>query len=413
MKKTLSFALVLALLFTIAAPSASASAGGLSASQGSRVSQGGYGGEGRQGNADSQGDGGSQGNGGSQGDGGSRGDQAIAGEPGGENSQGDGGSRGGQAVAGEPGGEGNQGGGTGSEDEGEGDPDGGDTEETYTVVFIAPDGATVLQEQTIHKNEAVDWSVVPAVEYDKDTEEWVGWHIDGSEGLFAEEGMSVTQNYRLVAFVAIKEPLPKAIEIVFAGDTAAVMGGTASYTVSMNNPEKLTTATFWIEVDSDYLAGGSFEGLNGFQIQNGVRWENTAGSIWAACVTLTRMDGGVSGDGKLDVLAVTFAVLNKHGMSEIKLAKVLLSGYDESGEVFYPAFALMAEPLILEVAMVFSLYDLNKDGIVDQRDLTIAQRHFMAAEGDRGWDTAKIADVNGDGLVDIEDFVMILQHIEW
>jgi hypothetical protein len=50
----------------------------------------------------------------------------------------------------------------------------------------------------------------------------------------------------------------------------------------------------------------------------------------------------------------------------------------------------------------YSICDVNRDGVVDQLDVTRAQRYYGTADS--------VCDVNGDGTVDIEDLILILNH---
>ncbi|MDO5596237.1 MAG: dockerin type I repeat-containing protein, partial [Bacillota bacterium] len=56
-------------------------------------------------------------------------------------------------------------------------------------------------------------------------------------------------------------------------------------------------------------------------------------------------------------------------------------------------------------------YDVNKDGTVDQLDITTCQRWYQAKSGDSDWSNASVCDVNGDNKVDIEDMIGILQYL--
>ena len=56
-------------------------------------------------------------------------------------------------------------------------------------------------------------------------------------------------------------------------------------------------------------------------------------------------------------------------------------------------------------------YDVNKDGTVDQLDITTCQRWYQARPGDSDWSKASVCDVNGDNKVDIQDLIDILQYL--
>ena len=56
-------------------------------------------------------------------------------------------------------------------------------------------------------------------------------------------------------------------------------------------------------------------------------------------------------------------------------------------------------------------YDVNNDGILDARDLSLALYRFGAASADDNWDTVKSADISGDGIVDILDISTIVDAL--
>ena len=62
----------------------------------------------------------------------------------------------------------------------------------------------------------------------------------------------------------------------------------------------------------------------------------------------------------------------------------------------------------METTITYSIYDVNEDGIVDQLDITRAQRAYGASDGDDNWIAR--ADVNHDGTVDINDLILILNN---
>jgi hypothetical protein len=101
------------------------------------------------------------------------------------------------------------------------------------------------------------------------------------------------------------------------------------------------------------------------------------------------------------------------GTTDVSLVSAVLSGYDDADVAIY-IDSLITNGLVQTViGQYFSKYDVNKDGVVDQLDLTTAQRFYMAKEGDANWNTAKAADVNRDGRVDIEDLILILKSSTW
>ena len=56
----------------------------------------------------------------------------------------------------------------------------------------------------------------------------------------------------------------------------------------------------------------------------------------------------------------------------------------------------------VETKIDYSIYDVNRDGVVNQLDLTRAQRHYGTDD--------EICDVDNNGTVDIGDLILILNN---
>jgi len=202
--------------------------------------------------------------------------------------------------------------------------------------------------------------------------------------------------------------------VTLSGATDIVVGNDATYAVSVAGVDKLATVALKFEVDGAYFSGKSFTGLNGFEVLGNIEWSSVGNDVWVGRVVLVNLNGGISSTDALDIFEMVFAS-NKGllGTAEVRLVDVVLSGYDDaSGAVYLDS--LIVDGLVQTlVGQYFSVYDVNRDGVVDQLDLTVAQLFFMAKEGDANWATARRADVNGDGRVDIEDLILILKNIVW
>jgi hypothetical protein len=225
----------------------------------------------------------------------------------------------------------------------------------------------------------------------------------------ADNSLTEIDSYTIVKTVA-----PVSAVVSLSGVANVVVGNDAAYTVSVSDVSKLATVTLQFEVDSAYFSGKSFTGLNGFDVLGDVTWTQTDG-VWTGRVTLVNFNGGVSSAaGALDIFEMVFASNSKLlGTTDVRLVDAVLSGYDDATAAVY-IDSLIATGLVQTViGQYFSRYDVNRDGVVDQLDLTAAQLFFMAKEGDANWNTAKAADVNGDGRVDIEDLILILKNITW
>ena len=200
------------------------------------------------------------------------------------------------------------------------------------------------------------------------------------------------------------------------GPTAVKVEETeVEYILSAANLNKLATITLWIEADGKYFEGKDVIGLNGFQTLGNIDWVNTSDTMWSGRVTLGAFnsESSVTSSEYVDLLKLTFRVRNELGSTSIKITRIDLSGYDENNKAVFIDSLIRKDSVATDVVENFSPYDVNRDGKVDQLDLTTAQLYYAAKDEDDDWDDAKIADVNADGRVDIEDFILILNNIVW
>jgi len=72
---------------------------------------------------------------------------------------------------------------------------------------------------------------------------------------------------------------------------------------------------------------------------------------------------------------------------------------------------------ITERQPVYSKYDLNQDGRINDEDLAIAWYYYLMTSTNPVWEdvlydiaSAKDADVTGDGVVDLGDLIEVLAH---
>ena len=177
------------------------------------------------------------------------------------------------------------------------------------------------------------------------------------------------------------------------GAEEATMGeGTVTYVTSVRDTVDLATATLTYEYDEDLLTEPVLEGRNGWNIL----WHSVENGVIKVVVY---NNDGVTTDQPADILAVTFTVQNKAGSADVALVKALLSGYVGEGEQYLtPAYRNAS----VTTAVKYRLYDVNRDGVVNQLDITRAQRYFGKAD--------PICDVDGDGEVGIGDMILIANN---
>ena len=197
------------------------------------------------------------------------------------------------------------------------------------------------------------------------------------------------------------------------GDAFVTGGEVARYTVSVKGMSNLNTATVWFEASSPYLTGKEFNGLNGFNLLGPVQWTQN-GNVWTGRATIVNTEGGVTANTAVDIFELLFNTSQDNlGVTEVKLTNIQLSGINEAGEAAFIEATITNDTVQTEIEKQHDKYDVNRDGKVDQLDITTALLYYAAAEGDANWAVAKRADVNDDGRVDTEDLILILNNIVW
>ena len=87
------------------------------------------------------------------------------------------------------------------------------------------------------------------------------------------------------------------------------------------------------------------------------------------------------------------------GEAAVSITAADLSAYMGDGETFVD---VNLDGASVTTTVAYSIFDVNKDGVVDQLDLTRAQRYYGTNYAD--------ADVNNDRIVDINDLILILNN---
>ena len=166
----------------------------------------------------------------------------------------------------------------------------------------------------------------------------------------------------------------------------AVINSEAAFEIAVSGAEALATATLTVETN----------GLTDAAIVPAEGWTVFAQTEEDGALTVVMGNvNGVNGDA---VIATVTGTVEKIGAATVEVTEATLSAYVGEGETFVNAILGAAG----ETAVVYSPYDVNQDGTVNQLDITRAQRFFGKPDD--------LADVNDDGTVDITDFVLILNN---
>ena len=104
----------------------------------------------------------------------------------------------------------------------------------------------------------------------------------------------------------------------------------------------------------------------------------------------------------MDVLTITVPTTGERGEAAVTVTDAVLSAF--VGETDESYVVVSFEDACVITTIRYSVYDVNEDGIVNQLDITRAQRLFGSENVENR------ADVDKDGDVDITDLILILNH---
>lgn len=174
--------------------------------------------------------------------------------------------------------------------------------------------------------------------------------------------------------------------------------------------KRVATVSFVFERDTA-LTGGTAKGKNGFTALGDIRWNGNKGILMLSYLQDGTRGGSLTQAALTDVSRVVFKATAENGTNlGIKLTGVTVTGFDENGQAVTLLSNIKTPSLSIAVREGNS-YDVNKDGTVDQLDITTCQRWYQARSGDSDWSNASVCDVNGDNKVDIQDLIDILQYL--
>lgn len=174
--------------------------------------------------------------------------------------------------------------------------------------------------------------------------------------------------------------------------------------------KRVATVSFVFERDTA-LTGGTAKGKNGFTALGDIRWNGNKGILMLSYLQDGTRGGSLTQAALTDVSRVVFKATAENGTNlGIKLTGVTVTGFDKNGQAVTLLSNIKTPSLSIAVREGNS-YDVNKDGTVDQLDITTCQRWYRADSNDSDWSNASVCDVNGDNKVDIQDLIDILQYL--
>lgn len=173
-----------------------------------------------------------------------------------------------------------------------------------------------------------------------------------------------------------------------------------SFDLYLDSASEISVATLKMTLDADKTASVAVSDVNtAFDITT---------NDHSAEKGLTLYFGKTGGENfsctertKLATVTVTLAD-NAKGSLTATLTDAKVSNTDKQADATISTASVTARILS---------YDVNGDGVIDLRDIALAQRYYQAASTDANWTEAQAADVNGDGEVDMEDYVALFHAV--
>lgn len=227
------------------------------------------------------------------------------------------------------------------------------------------------------------------------------------------DNQTVSESYSLTDITIPDTPDPEPTEerVLASWSAPAVIQPGASLPVDfqLEKMKRVATVSFVFEKDAA-ISGGTAVGNNGFtSLTSDIRWNGNRGVLMLSYLKDGR-GGSLTQEALTDVARVTFATTANDGASlGLRLTGVTVTGFDANGNAVTLRSSIETPSLSVTVRNLS--YDVNRDGKIDQLDITTCQRWYMADSGDSDWSNASVCDVNSDNRVDIEDMIAILQYL--
>ena len=230
------------------------------------------------------------------------------------------------------------------------------------------------------------------------------------------DNQTVSKSYSLTDITipdpGTPDPEPTEETVLASWSAPAVIQPGASLPVDLRleKLKRVATVSFVFEKDAA-ISGGTAEGKSGFtSLTSDIRWNGSTGILMLSYLQNGVRGGSLTQEALTDVARVTFATTANDGASlGLRLTGVTVTGFDANGNAVTLRSSIETPSLSVTVRNLS--YDVNRDGKIDQLDITTCQRWYMAEPKDSDWSNASVCDVNSDNRVDIEDMIAILQYL--
>lgn len=158
------------------------------------------------------------------------------------------------------------------------------------------------------------------------------------------------------------------VELTVEGPVDASLGQKGlTYTVTAKNAKALATATLTMAIEN--LGSPIVEAQNGWYIISCIYEDGIL-------TVVTGNHAGVTSEEAATILTVT-ANAATVGTASVSIADAVLSAYTEEDEAFD---SMVLADARVETKVDYSIYDVNRDGVANQLDLTRAQRFYGTAD---------------------------------
>ena len=211
--------------------------------------------------------------------------------------------------------------------------------------------------------------------------------------------------------------MPEVKASIRADATSVGLNEPASYTVSLEDAKGVGVVTLSFTADSRYLDLNNATALDGFTILSPLAWEYVGAQRWKGTVELY-CAGFVQNNDPLDVLRISGVALDLLGNTTVTLTGFAATGDEHGYSNALPSAIKVADATTSIVTKtVFSKYDLNHDGRIDELDLAIVVFYYLANDLEADWEvvmfdiaSAKDCDVAVNGRVDLADMIEVIAN---
>ncbi|MCL1808754.1 MAG: dockerin type I domain-containing protein [Clostridiales bacterium] len=213
------------------------------------------------------------------------------------------------------------------------------------------------------------------------------------------------------------------VKLSIRTDPVSYITGDVEYILFVRNAADVQEITIDFFVDGNMLTSRDLAVFSPFESPKGILWVNAGSGVWHGTIALTIRPETtlLTSIEPVDIAKLVFAP-RAPGEATLTLANAKAIGSDGTKEVDLDAIIELGNATT-KIELIYSKYDLNRDGIIDALDLGIMLLYCGFDNDSIDWGTlfkvndsqgrgvaASKCDVNGDGLIDMLDLIDLLIH---